>query len=105
MSEIKVGDIVKVYSVDAISRNHREYECRCVVTHESGTDCLSVRSLCCISEKLVHRKQCRKLVKVKKCDVCSGDGNLLNKFHRKYAGILTEIIECPNCKGKGKVKV
>ncbi len=54
------------------------------------------------------KKQCRKLVKVTKCDGCDGEGEIVNKFKRNYAGrdvTLAEIIECQKCNGKGKIKI
>jgi hypothetical protein len=42
----------------------------------------------------MHRWQCRKLVKYKKCDECKG-----------YGVRLSPPVNCSKCNGSGKVKV
>lgn len=43
-----------------------------------------------------HRKQCRRLVKVRKCTKCNGSGDFK---------LITVHVKCPACNGKGKVRV
>jgi len=98
MSEIKVGDRVRVFMI----RHHTSADnfigevveiinCSAVKVKEIINLTLPskiIHTPCWI----VHRKQCRKLVKVKKCDRCKGSGLRDN-------GLL-----CYKCNGAGKIK-
>lgn len=69
----------------------------------------------------VHRKQCRKLVKMRKCDECGGHGvhvmynqAYLNMITYSPAGSIVDVMKkngitqkviCSTCNGKGRVKV
>ncbi len=99
MSKIKVGDgfRIKVYGGDWTEGVFFDGEKGIVEKDKfenTDIDMLSVKITRHKRNYLFHRKQCRLLVRVRKCDMCDGDGN-----HKRL------IADCPKCNGKGKVRV
>jgi len=104
MSEIKVGDIIAVYSMGF------QYEVRRfihTVTEIKDDVLIADNYVDGINHALYfHRKQCRKLVKVKKCRSCTGTGHALDP---ETESVLVRYYPyqhstCRECNGRGKVK-
>ena len=110
MSEIKVGDKVRVRSVSVGSISNFPFVEHCAegMVSEISGGVLKVKFP--HAEQWWHRWQCRKLVKVRKCDECGGEkttfitgqSSNLNTGNIDYFPIK---IACQKCHGTGKVKV
>jgi hypothetical protein len=132
MSEIKEGDIVIVngyaagfgnsYSNDDYDffDNQRGMVKSCSYLDKKKIEISPVNAIGKFYKKtyLVHIKQCRKLVKVRKCDCVNGQRWLGSKedydfmqrcsyeeFVDKYIRQGIHFIMCPKCNGTGKIKV
>jgi hypothetical protein len=104
MSEIKVGDFVNCYGI--LPDNILRFLVYKGVVVNVRRDLLDVK----FNEDIfifpfpkntftLCRKQCRKLVKVKKCDACAGSGEV-----NDFIELCTGNKSCTKCHGNGKVK-
>ncbi len=126
MTEIKVGDKVSVSGyAELIQRFERgHYPAYVYCDNDYGiVDCMESEEDSSIIVKMngtyaglyeVHRKQCRKLVKMRKCDECRGSGTKTGIFgqgmrHNDKHGLepytYKTTVTCWNCNGKGRVKI
>lgn len=104
MSEIKVGDKIKAgghlmdMKTGAVSYYPEGIKGTVlkVIEYTLHVECYTPMGI----NQIFHcsRLQCRKLVKVKKCEKCKGLG-----CYQRGTGL--ETWECDKCNGKGKVKV
>ena len=90
MTELKIGDRVAFY-------DGQRFIGRVTLVHGNDIHIETKDN----EDFQVHRKQCWKLVKMKKCDACNGKGihGLL-----PYSG-NDWILMCGECGGKGKMKI
>lgn len=102
MIELKVGDRVRVYTINTIYF--------CATSHSGIIISIEINGLAIKvkfdngSYAYYHRKQVRKLVKVKKCKECNGSGQYF-PLHEPGTAIVDIYMICPKCNGKGKVRV
>lgn len=90
MTEIKVGDKVVIYELDD---DYNEIKTIAeIIQIESYRIKVKLDHLYTAT---FHRKQCRKLVKMRKCEECNASGR--HPFSR--------FRECTWCDGKGRVKI
>ncbi len=110
MSEIKVGSKVAGYdfiyrfvgTVTGVSEFCADSFIIQIDYEKSGR-----YKYCANKPESYHRKQCRLLVKVRKCEFCSGKGKVNRVFSITIPGEIPhkDSADCPKCNGKGKVRI
>ncbi len=108
MSEIKVGSKVAgydfIYRFVGVVTGVSEF-CTDSFIIEIDYEKSGIYKYCANKPESYHRKQCRLLVKVRKCDACDGRGEwkILQYTDEELERHKVKCI-CTKCKGKGKIK-